>query len=164
MFIPTIIDIEASGFGKGSYPIEVGFITASQQISCSLIKPVESWSSWNYDAEKVHGINRELLMAKGKSIHEIARWLNELFKGQVIYSDAWMNDMCWLGCLYEEAEISQLFKLESILTLLSDEERESWSDTHEIIIGERNLIRHRASTDAKIIQETYLRIKTSLQK
>ena len=160
MFIPTIIDLEASGFGKGSYPIEVGFITANQDISCSLIKPAESWTSWNIEAEKVHGIKRELLNTKGISIYEIATWLNETFKGDVIYTDAWMNDMCWLGRLYDEAEISQTFKLESILKLLSDEERECWSQTHEIIINESNLKRHRASTDAKIIQETYLRLKS----
>ena len=136
MFIPTIIDVEASGFGKGSYPIEVGFITSNQQISCSLIKPIEAWSSWNNDVEKVHGIKRELLMTKGKSIHEIATWLNESFNGEVVYSDAWMNDMCWLGCLYDEAEIAQTFKLESILKLLSDDEREAWSQTHQIIINE----------------------------
>lgn len=159
MFIPTIIDLEASGFGKGSYPIEVGFITANQDIACSLIQPAPSWTDWNTDAENIHGINRELIIAKGKTIYEIAIWLNNIFKDSVIYSDAWMNDMCWLGRLYDEAEISQMFKLESILTLLTDDEREAWSQTHQLVIKESQLIRHRASTDAKIIQETYIRLK-----
>lgn len=51
MFIPTIIDIEVSGFGEGSYPVEVGFITYDQQVACTLIKPDENWSSYNSDAE-----------------------------------------------------------------------------------------------------------------
>ena len=62
MFIPTIIDIEASGFGRGSYPIEVGFITAQQQVGCTLIKPEKYWSSWSSDAEKIHGIDRKILL------------------------------------------------------------------------------------------------------
>ena len=99
MFIPTIIDIEASGFGKGSYPIEVGFITYDQQVGCTLIKPDENWSSWNTDAEKVHGIDRTILLEKGKPIVEVALWLNENLHGETLYSDAWLNDMCWLGRL-----------------------------------------------------------------
>ncbi len=47
MSLPTIIDIEASGFGRGSYPIEVGFITADGKTGCSLIKPEAQWKSWN---------------------------------------------------------------------------------------------------------------------
>ena len=159
MFIPTIIDIEASGFGKGSYPIEVGFITASQDIACSLIKPSDNWTSWHEEAEFVHGIKRELLFTKGKTIFSIARWLNDTFKDGVVYTDAWMNDMCWLGRLYDEAEIAQTFKLESILTLLTDTEREAWSGVQQLIIKETKLRRHRASADAKIIQQTYLSVK-----
>jgi hypothetical protein len=159
MFTPTIIDIEASGFGKGSYPIEVGFITADKQVKCSLIKPESGWVNWCPEAEKIHGIDRSILIKKGKPIREIASWLNTCLDGQTVYSDAWLNDMCWLGRLYEEAELSQSFRLESILSLLNEAERELWSEIYQCVLTDTKLIRHRASTDAKLIQETYLRIK-----
>lgn len=159
LFTPTIIDVEASGFGRGSYPIEVGFITSSNQVGCTLIKPEDSWSSWSTDAEKVHGIDRRILFEKGKPIVEVALWLNENLQGETIYSDAWMNDMCWLGRLFDEAEVAQAFKLESLLSLLTEHEREHWAETYQLILLETKLIRHRASTDAKLIQETFLRIK-----
>jgi len=165
MVIPTIIDVEASGFGKGSYPIEVGFITADKQLRCSLIKPEPSWVSWCPEAEKIHGINRHILLTKGKPIRDIARWLNSCLEGQTVYSDAWLNDMCWLGRLFEEAEINQSFRLESLLSLLDEADRESWAAVYQSVLTETKLIRHRASTDAKLIQETYLKIKkkTSVQ-
>ncbi len=159
MFIPTIIDIEASGFGKGTYPIEVGFITPNKELGCTLIKPEKHWTCWNPDAEKVHGIDRDILVEKGKPITEVALWLNKNLHGQIVYSDAWMNDMCWLGRLFDEAEVVQSFKLESLLSILSEDERESWAEVFQLILAETKLIRHRASTDAKLIQETYLRLK-----
>lgn len=161
MFTPIIIDIEASGFGKGSYPIEVGFITSTQQVGCTLIKPLESWTSWNIEAEKVHGIARSVLIKRGKPIVEVALWLNESFHGETIYSDAWLNDMCWLGRLFDEADVLQSFKLESLLSLLTEDEREKWAENYQEVLSETKLIRHRASTDAKLIQETYLRVKQS---
>jgi hypothetical protein len=162
MIIPTIIDIEASGFGRGSYPIEVGFITAEKQVGCRLIKPLKSWQCWCPEAEKIHGITRSVLMEKGKPVIDIALWLNLSLAGQTVYSDAWLNDMCWLGRLFEEAEINQNFRLESILNLLTEEERESWADVYQSVLAETKLIRHRASSDAKLIQETYLKIKKCL--
>lgn len=159
VFIPTIIDIEASGFGKGSYPIEVGFITADKKLHCCLIKPVEHWTVWCKQAEEVHGLNRDLVLHKGKPIKQVAQWLNTLLCGQTVYTDAWMNDMCWLGRLYEEAEIVQHFKLESLLVQMTEYEREIWAEVYQAVLTETKLIRHRASTDARLIQETFIRIK-----
>jgi hypothetical protein len=43
---PIIIDVEASGLGHGSYPIEVGFALADGETHCRLIKPEEDWQHW----------------------------------------------------------------------------------------------------------------------
>lgn len=162
MFTPTILDIEASGFGKGSYPIEVGFITSDKQLQCTLIKPEAGWTGWCVEAEKIHGIKRSILVEKGKPIRDVASWLNTCLDGQTVYSDAWLNDMCWLGRLYEEAELCQSFRLESLLSLISEEEREIWAEVYQSVLAETKLIRHRASTDARLIQETYLKIKNTV--
>jgi len=37
---PSIKDIEASGFGAGAYPIEVGYMTHHGKRRCSLITPL----------------------------------------------------------------------------------------------------------------------------
>ena len=37
--LPTILDIEASGFGRGSYPIEIGFSAGDGVLFCGLIVP-----------------------------------------------------------------------------------------------------------------------------
>jgi hypothetical protein len=118
-----VIDIEASGFGRGSYQIEVGFVTANQSLGCCLIKPIDSWLHWSEEAEKIHGIQRSLLTEKGKSLSWVAHWLNTNLHGFTVYSDAWANDMSWVGKLFDEAEVIQAFKIESILNLLNEQEQ-----------------------------------------
>src|SRR5690606_28804075 len=75
--LPAIIDLEASGFGRGSYPIEVGFALEDRLVYSFLIKPAPGWEHWSEEAEQVHGITRELLQRDGKSPREIALRMNE---------------------------------------------------------------------------------------
>lgn len=159
MSLPTIIDIEASGLGRGTYPIELGFITSNGETGCTLVKPEEHWQQWSTDAEALHGITRSLVEEKGRPITEVALWLNDKLLGQTVYSDGWVNDMCWLGRLFDEAGVPQAFRIESLLSLLTVDEREQWTPTHEQIINETKLKCHRASSDAKMIQDTYAKIK-----
>ena len=56
--IPPIIDVEASGFGRGSYPIEVGFALEDREVQSYLIKPALGWDHWDPKAELIHGISR----------------------------------------------------------------------------------------------------------
>lgn len=159
MNIPCVMDLEASGLGRGSYPIEVGFVTPDEKTFCTLIKPSTSWQHWDTSAEALHHISRDILASHGKDIAFVADWLNTTLAGQTIYSDGWANDMCWLGKLFDEADMIQHFRIESILTLLSDEEREQWSDVHQLVMNSEKLVRHRASSDALMIQKTFRIIK-----
>jgi hypothetical protein len=52
---PNIIDIEASGFGVDSYPVEVGIVLSTGQKYCAIIKPADDWLYWDKKAELVHG-------------------------------------------------------------------------------------------------------------
>ena len=74
--LPCVLDIEASGFGRGSYPIEIGFVLPDGTAYCTLIVPDEGWTHWDGDAERVHGISRSLLQRHGRSAHEVAVELN----------------------------------------------------------------------------------------
>ncbi len=62
---PCVIDIEASGFGHDSYPIEVGYVLADGRARCMLVAPVPGWTHWDESAAQVHGITGAALQAHG---------------------------------------------------------------------------------------------------
>ncbi|MES9899089.1 MAG: hypothetical protein ABW148_08710 [Sedimenticola sp.] len=153
--LPPVIDIEASGFGSNSYPIEIGVILPDRSSCCYIIKPCREWIFWSEEAEQVHGITREQLEQHGRAPETVAIELNSRLKGMKIYTDAWGHDSSWLGKLYNITGIPQEFRLESIRYLLSEQQAELWHATKELVLRELNLPRHRASSDALVIQETF---------
>jgi hypothetical protein len=84
---PIIIDIEASGFATEGYPIEVGVALENGTTFCSLISPVEGWTYWDDEAEKVHRVARDILEVYGRSIQEVAVTMNQILRGKTAYSD-----------------------------------------------------------------------------
>lgn len=154
---PIILDIEASGFGSHSYPIEVGVILEDKSKYCSLIRPESHWDHWSTEAEKVHHIERNSLIKNGKSPLDVAKDLNNILKGKVVYSDGWVVDNPWLIRLFEAAGIEMAFKLSAIELILKETQMNHWDETKKIVINELNIARHRASNDAQIIQETFSR-------
>lgn len=152
---PFIIDIEASGFGCDSYPIEVGVVLNDGQRFCSLILPAQEWTHWDNEAEKIHKVTREMLSAYGKPIATVANQLNEMLAGMVLYSDGWVVDKPWLTTLFRQAGISMSFSISPLEAILSDLQMEVWHETKDRLTSELKLTRHRASDDALIIQETF---------
>ena len=61
----------------------------------------------------------------------MAIFLNDLCGGQILYSDAWSFDSSWLGRLFDEAEIVQRFRLDTITRLLNEDELNRWSDVKD---------------------------------
>ncbi len=162
--IPIIIDVEASGFGAGSYPIEVGIAVPEGSDYCRLIRPEPSWTRWDEDTEKVHGLTREILQNHGKPAVEVAKQLNDILADKVVYSDGWGYDQTWLSLLFHHAGTQQQFQLEPLTAIMSDHQMRMWERTKWGVIREFNLQRHRASSDAKILQLTYLRsLETKLR-
>ena len=160
MEVPAIIDLEASGFGRGSYPIEVGVVLADGSVHSELICPSENWVHWSEEAEAIHGISREQLKAEGKTPREVALFLNELLKGQVLFSDAWSFDSSWIGRLFDEADLVQRFKIDTLNRLLTEDEMARWSDTKDATIESLGLPLHRAANDVKILRATFEKIKS----
>ena len=155
MKAPLIIDVEASGLGRGSYPIEVGVALPNGDTHCMLIRREDDWLHWDDEAEGLHGISRESLQKHGRNVVDAALHLNEWLAGELVYTDAWGNDSSWLAQLFEYAGISQQFKLESLRTLLSDKQLQCWHPVKERITAECGFQRHRASNDAVILQRTF---------
>lgn len=152
----AIIDIEASGFGRGSYPIEIGYYLPDGQAYCTLIAPEAEWTHWDESAERVHGIRRDILLAKGKPAIEVCLELNRQLRGQFIYCDAWSYDYVWLSKLYDAVDLVPTFSLKDIRDLLSECEKTLWHATRAAVELRLQLRRHRASSDARILFETLL--------
>ncbi|TAA47541.1 exonuclease domain-containing protein [Corallincola spongiicola] len=154
---PIIIDVEASGFGSGSYPIEIGLAMPANERHCFLIRPAEHWRHWSEEAEKIHKISRQALHEHGLEIQDVAYQLNEILAGLTVYSDAWSHDSSWVYKLFDEAEIYPKFKIETLRKLLTEKQLSLWDATREKIEQEQQTIRHRASADAHVLQLTFLR-------
>lgn len=152
--LPTIIDIEASGFGRGSYPIEVGFILPDGSSFCTLIRPEADWQHWDDNAERIHGVERSVLQVHGKPVGEVCQEINRRLHGQSVYSDGWSHDYSWLGRLFDAAGSFPVFHLKDLRELLGPCEQALWHATRDETETRLNMRRHRASTDARILQET----------
>ena len=156
---PTVLDIEASGFGRNSYPIEVGYVLPTGHTFCTLIKPESHWTHWDEQAAQTHHIPREILDQRGMSAVLVAQKLNADLRGQTVYSDGWANDYSWLGALFEVAQTYPAFRLENLRLLLTENEAEHWHLFKAQISAERGAQRHRASSDARLLQLTFQRIR-----
>jgi len=157
MQTPLIIDVEASGFGAVSYPIEVGIALESDKRFCSLIIPADDWTHWDESAEQVHHISRSTLHSCGNSLTEVANKLNSLLKNKTVYSDGWVVDKPWLIKLFHAAQVKMQFEVSQLELILTEYQMAHWYETRDQVIDDSNLTRHRASNDAWIIQETYKR-------
>ncbi len=157
--LPAITDLEASGFGKGSYPIEVGFVLPQGEMYCTLIVPAPHWKHWDLEVENVHHITREVLHAHGETAPVVAQSLNQQLSGLTIYSDGWANDFSWLSLLFDEAEMTPSFRLDNLRSLLSDVQAAHWHSCKQTVLAELQVPRHRASTDARVLQLTLERLR-----
>jgi len=152
MQLPAILDIEASGFGRGSYPIEVGFVASDGGLFCGLIRPEPDWLHWDAAAEALHGISRELLCQHGRPVEWMAGELNARLRGQVVYCDGWGQDYPWLARLFDAAGVRQHFRLDDLRRLLDEGEARRWRGVTDAVRARQQLTRHRASADARVLQ------------
>ncbi len=156
---PAVLDVEASGFGRNSYPIEVGFVLPDGHAYCTLVRPEPQWTHWDEKAEQLHHIPRAIIEQRGMAATEVARKLNQDLRGQTVYSDGWANDYSWIGALFDAADMTPSFKLENLRVLLNEEEADRWHVVKQQISNERGAQRHRASSDARLLQLTLQRLR-----
>lgn len=155
--IPAIIDVEASGFGPDSYPIEVGVALPDGQRFCKLIKPYALWKFWDVKAQDIHGISYQELLEYGEEPIAVCLALNEFAKGLTLYSDAWVVDHPWLVKLFAQSAVPMEFTISSIEMVLTESQIAIWDNEKQVVMNTSGLARHRASADAYMIQQTFLR-------
>ncbi len=156
--VHCVLDIEASGFGRHSYPIEIGYVLPDGRTRCTLIRPAQHWTHWDSSAEALHGITRAKLLLHGRSAAEVAQALNADLGGRTVYCDGWAHDYAWLGALFEEAGLSPHFKLETVGRLLDESRLSHLGEARASALAELGLQRHRASNDARVLQRALQRL------
>ncbi|MFN8092312.1 MAG: hypothetical protein U0599_08855 [Vicinamibacteria bacterium] len=158
---PLIVDVEASGFGGTSYPIEIGVALDDGHKYCSLVHPEPDWTHWDVEAERVHRIPRDLLETYGRPAREVAQTLNELLATRTVYTDGWVVDKPWLSTLFQAARLEMEFRVSPLEMILSEVQMEEWHAEKARVLATLDLSRHRASHDAWVIQETYNRTRNA---
>ncbi len=159
--VPCVLDIEASGFGRNSYPIEIGYVLPDGRSRCTLIRPAAHWTHWDSEAEALHGISRSKLLRHGRAVAEVAQALNDDLTGRTVYCDGWAHDYAWLGALFEEAGLRPHFKLETVGRLLDERRLSHLGEARASASAELGLSRHRASNDARVLQRALARLALS---
>ena len=152
--LPCVIDVEASGFGAGSWPIEVGVVQPDGSAWCTLVRPEPEWTHWDGRAERLHGLTRALLDRHGRPATEVALELNRRLEGARVYSDNWAHDYAWLARLYDAASTAPHFELHHLRELMDEAALARFDDARERVTRSLDLRRHRASNDARVLQQT----------
>ena len=113
-------------------------------------------------AESLHGITRELLKRHGRPARWMAEQLNARLAGQTVYCDGWGQDYPWLARLFDAAALPQRFKLDDLRKLLTEAEAPRWRGVVDTVRQRQRLTRHRASSDARVLQLALGEIKQSV--
>ncbi|WP_460049341.1 hypothetical protein [Sessilibacter sp. MAH2] len=147
-----VIDFEASGLSKCSYPIKVG-ITNGLINYHSLIKPMPYWQHWSREAEAIHGISRAQLKLNGLESKQVAHTLNDFLSGQTAYCDSIQWDEFWCKILFSDNGIHQRFEIQDIKELIKTPEcrLESYFDFKNKLEKTDDFTIHRALDDAQLI-------------
>lgn len=109
----AFIDLEASGLGAKSWPIEAGWCYTSGKPQAMLIRPDESWplDQWDENAFALHGVPYEMLQKFGVAPEKVCQALNHALGGKIVYSDAPDWDGFWFYRLFQTAGVRQKFAL-----------------------------------------------------
>lgn len=155
----SFIDIEASGFGAQSYPIEIGVLTADGREYSRLVKPLGHWQHWDQNAQFVHGITRAAIEQHGADALDVANELNELLRDSVVYCDAWVLDKPWLDRLFDSVHVRRQFRISPIEMLLDEDGWDEWGNIKSQAEKSLGIKPHRALHDVKLISEAYRRVR-----
>ncbi len=156
----NVLDVEASGLGSNSYPVEVGVVMADGTEYQAVIKPADSWEHWSEEAEAMHGLSREYIEANGQSIRQVCLDLNRLCRNETLYTDCWVHDLPWILKLFEQAGMYPAFKCMPIESVLKEHQISNWVKHKSKIGACFDLKPHRALNDARIIAKTLQRLRT----
>lgn len=147
-----VIDIEASGLGDDSYPIEIawGHRYDPTVYDSFLIRPPENWTHWDDYAEfNIHGLSRETLRREGISVADAVARLERHLGGKTVYSDYVPSDRPWVVKLYRQIGREPTFEFRSIQSLIRPDKIADY-----FLRYDSTPTRHRALADVRKIIST----------
>ena len=147
-----VVDIESSGLGADSYPIQIGWCSLDLQVTgCFLIRPAKKWTSWDEQSEAVHNIDRVELDA-GLSVHGACIELVQVLSNERIYSDS-PFDQFWLNQLFTAGGWANTpIRVNHVADLVRAEARSLFNDELESRPRSHNALR-----DARLIASLVMR-------
>ena len=183
MALIAFTDLEASGLGQATYPIEVAYAEADDEALTEgdagswLIAPTEDWrdyGSWDPAAESLHGLTFDRLVAEGVPVEEVARRMNARFSGVPVFSDSPLSDANWCGILFEWSPEPARFALLEFRSLITHTVRLAVGDRPlaeirplieeaRTIARQAHPIAHRALPDALRLRTQWLHIACALR-
>jgi len=149
-----VIDFEASGLTKNSYPIEVGITNGNLKYS-DLLKPMGHWTYWDAESELIHGINRDFLKRAGVEPLVVANRLNEQLCSEIVYCDCIHWDNFWLKAMFSDNGVTPKFQLCDIQDLIKTGKQWRYYMKKKEELEKLPIYQiHRALDDAMIIQHS----------
>jgi hypothetical protein len=148
----AFIDLEASGLGSASFPVEIGWAIVREDGSIDsasfMIRPPAKWTmyenAWSPASEQLTGITRETLEKHGLAPIEVMTRFLEAVGDRELFSDAPDFDAHWFGMLAEAAGISLGSRTIRDAKTLMDK-----MDAEQGLTEKLPPARHRAETDAR---------------
>ena len=160
------IDIEASGWIENDgYAIEIAWSDQLGKIHSFLINPEPLYNIdtrfkyWSFEAQKIHNINREMLLTDGLNPFYLVDYLNEQLKDKTLYSDAPIYDIEWIDVIYKACSIERNWKIKNASILWYDlfgSFYVNYIPYYEKILADEGIIHtHRAADDVRLMLEIY---------
>jgi hypothetical protein len=147
------LDIEASGLGSGTFPIEVAYASSIGDKNEYLIKPTDEWLNhglWCSNAEHhIHKVSRGVLIENGVNVLDVANTLNKSLCGKLVLCNDLEYDGIWLTELFKAANIGVQFTLTDIRYLYEywgEDKTNAFKKAYESIV---TITYHRALPDAE---------------
>jgi DNA polymerase III epsilon subunit-like protein len=131
----VVLDIEASGLGENSFPIEIAWQGPTVKPQSFLIRPDPQWDleSWDDRAEQLHGIPLQQALAEGVPARSIVEQLCRDCAGRTILSDGLAFDQAWLNQLYAASQWQGNIRLTDLFLWLGQCHRETGTPSREAI-------------------------------
>jgi hypothetical protein len=95
----VFLDFEASSLSKKSVPIEVAWVFEDGRSRSALIRPAPDWDDWSAKAQAIHHISRDMLLADGLPVEQVAAEMIDVLTGHDLYASAPSWDGKWLSAL-----------------------------------------------------------------
>jgi hypothetical protein len=157
------MDIEASGLGTGSWPVEIGWALpfGPKRNGAVLIRPVPEWTHWSSVAEThFHKISRQTLDREGMAPGEALARVEEALYGCEIYVEDPAEDRTWFSRLVAAAGRETALRLHDAHGLF---EAQALRRRHNLTDIRREVsVRfphsHRAGADALQLAEIWRRL------